>query len=122
MVSVNVSVIKVRDFLMATVPPDPEDETILSMQRKVLEDMARFETRGLILDLSLVETFDSFFARAVIETAQMVALMGGRTIIAGMGVQVAITATQFGLRLGDVETALDVDRALDMLEHDVSER
>jgi rsbT antagonist protein RsbS len=45
----------------------------------------------------------------------MAALMGGRTVIAGMRPSVAITATQLGLTLGSTMTALDVDRALDTL-------
>jgi rsbT antagonist protein RsbS len=45
----------------------------------------------------------------------MVALMGVRTVIAGMRPSIAITATQFGLTLGNTLTALDVDRALDIL-------
>ena len=71
----------------------------------------------MILDISAVETLDSFFARTIAETAQMVALMGGRTVIAGMRPSVAITTTQLGLTLGGAMTALDVDRALDMLNH-----
>ena len=73
------------------------------------------QAKGLILDISTVETLDSFFARTVAETAQMVALMGGRTIIAGIRPSVAITATQLGFTLNNTLTALDVDRALDML-------
>jgi rsbT antagonist protein RsbS len=63
-----------------------------------------------------VETLDSFFARTVVETVQMVALMGGRTVVVGMRPSVAITATQLGLTLGDALTALDMDRALDILD------
>jgi rsbT antagonist protein RsbS len=67
------------------------------------------------MDISSVETLDSFFARTVAETAQMVALMGGRTIIAGMRPAVAVTATQIGLTFGKIETALNVGRALDLV-------
>jgi len=70
---------------------------------------------GVVMDLSVVETFDSFFARTVSETAQMVALMGGRTVIAGMRPSVAITATQLGLTLSNTTTTLNVDLALDLL-------
>jgi rsbT antagonist protein RsbS len=69
----------------------------------------------LVLDISTVQTLDSFFARTVAETVQMVALMGGRTVLAGMRASVAVTATQLGLTVGNTLTALDVDRALDML-------
>src|ERR1043165_10250094 len=109
-----ISVIKVRDMLMVTMPPDPDDATISLLEEKTLTAMEKHESASLVLDISAVETLDSFFARTVSETAKMVALMGGRTIIAGMRPAVAVTATQIGLTLGNIETALNVDRALDM--------
>ena len=111
----SISVIKVRDVLMVTMPADPDDASVSALQMKVLEMMEQYEATGLVLDISAVETLDSFFARTVTETAQMAALMGGRTVIAGMRPSVAITATQLGLTLGHAMTALDVDRALDTL-------
>jgi len=111
----NISVIKVRDLLMVTMPPDPDDPTISALQEKVLNSMEKYEAKGVVLDISAVETLDSFFARTVSETAQMVTLMGGRTIISGMQPAVAVAATEIGLTLGNVETALNVDRALDMV-------
>ncbi len=111
-----ISVIKVRNVLLVTVPPDPDDETVSALQDQVLEAMARHEAKGLVLDISTVQTLDSFFARIVAETVQMVALMGGRTVLAGMRASVAVTATQLGLTLGGALTALDVDRALDLLQ------
>jgi rsbT antagonist protein RsbS len=116
MAAESISVIKVRDVLMVTVPPDPDDETISALQERVLQAMERYDAKGLVLDISTVETLDSFFARTVVETVQMVALMGGRTIVAGMRPSVAITATQLGLTLGEALTALDVDRALSILD------
>ncbi len=111
----NISVVKVRDILLITVPADPDDETVSILQERVLEAMERYETKGLVLDISTVETLDSFFARTIAETSAMVGLMGGQTVIAGMQASVAITVTQLGLSLGNASTALDVDRALDLL-------
>lgn len=110
----NISVIRTRDFLIVGMPADPDDSLIAALQEDVLKAMERHGSRAVLLDISLVETFDSFFARTVSETAQMVNLMGGRTIIVGMRPAVAITATQIGLTLGKIETALDVDRALQL--------
>src|SRR5437588_12481080 len=113
----NISVIRVRDLLMVTMPADPDDPTISALQEKVLSAMEQHEAKGVVLDISSVETLDSFFARTVAETAQMVSLMGGRTIIAGMRPAVAVTATQIGLSLGKIETALNVERALELMNH-----
>ena len=111
----SVSVVKVRDVLMVTMPADPDDATVAALQDQVLKAMEQYWAKGLVLDISAVDILDSFFARTVAETAQMVALMGGRTVIAGMRPSVAITVTQLGLTLGQTLTALDVDRALDLL-------
>lgn len=113
--SAAISVIKVKGILMVTMPPDPDDSTIAALQERVLDSMERNAAKGLILDISAVETLDSFFARTVTETAQMVLLMGGRTVIVGMRPAVAMTATQMGLKLNNIETALTVDRALDLV-------
>jgi rsbT antagonist protein RsbS len=118
----NISVIKVRDILMVTMPSDPDDSTVSALQEKVLAAMERHEAKGIVLDISAVETLDSFFARTVSETAQMVAIMGGRTVIVGMRPAVAVTATQIGLTLGNIQTALTVDRALDLIASGVTPR
>jgi rsbT antagonist protein RsbS len=110
-----ISVMRIRDVLMVAVPQDADDETIASLQERVLDSMDQHRTKGLIVDLSTVETLDSYFARTVVETARMVALMGGKTIVVGMRPSVAVTATQLGLALGDTAAALSVDRALAML-------
>ena len=115
MTETSITVVKVRDVLMVVMPSDPDDATIAALQEKALEAMAEYESKALILDISAVETLDSFFARTVTETAQMVGVMGGRTIVAGMRPAVALTATQLGLALKRVETALDVDQALNMV-------
>ncbi len=109
------SVIKMRDVLMVTIPADPDDSTVSALQESVLDALQRFGAHGGVLDISAVETLDSFFARTIAETAQMIGLMGGRTVLAGMRPSVAVTATQLGLTLGSAITALDVDRALDLL-------
>jgi rsbT antagonist protein RsbS len=117
----NITVIKVRNVLMVAMPAEPDDMTVSNMQEQVLHSMEKYEAKGLVLDISLVDTVDSFFARTIAETAQMVALLGGSTIIAGMRPSVAITVTQLGLTLGNALTALNADCALDMLM-DITER
>ena len=111
----SISIIKVREVLLVTMPPDPDDATVSALQERTLSSMEQQNVRGLILDLSKVEILDSYFARTVAETAQMVTLMGGDTIIVGMRPSVAITATELGVSLGNTRTALTVDRALDMV-------
>lgn len=112
----SISIVTVRKTLMVTVPADPDDATVSALQEEVLAAMQRVEAKGVVLDISSVETLDSFFARTVAETASMVSLMGGRTVVVGMRPSVAVTATQIGITLGGIETALSVERALDLMD------
>jgi|SRR5450759_410379 len=112
-----ITVMKVQDTLIVAMPANPDDATVTALQEQVLQAMEQFNAGGLVLDISAVESLDSFFARTVVETARMVGLMGGATVITGMHPSVAITATQLGFTLRNVMTALDVDRALDILNN-----
>jgi rsbT antagonist protein RsbS len=64
-----ISVVRVRDVLLVTMPADPDDATISALQEKTLDAMDQHTVKGLILDLSKVEIVDSYFARVVAETA-----------------------------------------------------
>ena len=115
MISSNISVLRLGGVLIVTVPSDPDDDTISDLQVRVLQAMEGSPALGLVLDISTVQTVDSFFARTITETVQMVALMGGITVLSGMQASVAVTTTQLGLTLGTIPTALDIDRAMVML-------
>jgi len=117
MTNQNISLVKVRNTLLVTMPADPDDVTVTTIQEEVLGAMEEYRPKGLVLDISAVETLDSFFARTITETSRMVTMMGGQTVIAGMRPSVAITATQLGLTMVGTFTALTVDRALDLLTH-----
>lgn len=110
-----VSIVKVRNVLLVTIPSSPSDRTIDNLQDSILTRMKDVNPEGVILDISLVNIVDSFFARTIEETSAMISLMGGRTVIAGMQPAVAVTAMELGLNFGNVETALNVEKALDVL-------
>ena len=113
---------RLGSILMVTVPSDPDDDTISDLQVRILSSMEGSTALGLILDISTVQTVDSFFARTITETVQMVSLMGGITVLSGMQAAVAVTTTQLGLTLGSIPTALNVDRAIITLQHLLEER
>lgn len=110
-----VSIVKVRNVLLVTIPSSPSDRSIDNLQDSILTKMKDVNPEGVILDISLVNIVDSFFARTIEETSEMISLMGGRTVIAGMQPAVAVTAMELGLNFGNVETALNVEKALDVL-------
>ena len=109
------AVTRVYDVLIATFPNRPTDRAVDDLQQEILQRMDELNPRGVILDISEVTTLDSFFARVIAETADMVSLMGGETIVTGMQPSVAITAAELGFGLGEIETARNTDHALTLL-------
>lgn len=115
------SVIQFQDVLLATVPAHPSDGTITDLQERILteiDDHDADEVAGVILDITPVNIMDSFFARTVAETVEMVELMGVHPVLVGMSPNVAITTTELGYSLGDVDTALNTDAALELIRTD----
>lgn len=108
-------VLRVYDVLVATFPEDPLDHTVDRLQEEVLEQMATQRPRGVILDISTVHMMDSFFARTISETAEMIELMGAEPVIVGIRPAVALTAAELGYDLDGAEKALTTDHALELL-------
>lgn len=108
-------VLRVYDVLVVRFPEDPIDQTIDELQDAVLSRMDSETPRGVILDISTVSIMDSFFARTISETAQMVKLMGAEPVVVGTQPAVALTAAELGYELGRIRKALTTDHALTML-------
>jgi len=109
------AITRVFDVLVARFPSQPTDQAVDELRAAVLAEIEESNPNGVVLDISGVNTLDSFFARVIAETAAMVELMGGTAIVAGMRPSVAITAAELGFDLGGVETARDTDHALSQL-------
>lgn len=114
----HLSVTRVRQNLIATLPPHPSDSTIEKLQERILtriEESNGQPIDGVVLDVAPVQTVDSFLARTIVETAKMVELMGAQPVLVGITPAIAITATELGFGLGDIDTTLSTDAALDKL-------
>ncbi|WP_338729886.1 STAS domain-containing protein [Haladaptatus sp. DJG-WS-42] len=109
---------QVRENLIAALPAHPTDSTIDELQESILTRIDQADTEridGVILDVAPVQTVDSFLARTIVETAKMVELMGVHPVLVGISPAIAITATELGFSLGDIDTALSTDAALDIV-------
>jgi rsbT antagonist protein RsbS len=106
----------IRDILLVSLPIDLTDHELDNLQFQILKILNDKDVNGVILDLSEVDIIDSFFARAIADTAQMIDLMGFRTIVCGMRPNVAITTVELGFEFGDVDFAFNINHAFNLLE------
>ncbi|MGE0135465.1 MAG: STAS domain-containing protein [Dehalococcoidia bacterium] len=109
------SVILVQGNLIVTIPQDVGDNEALDLQVRVNETIEARSPGGLLVDISNLETVDSFLGRLLHDLATGAHLLGAETVVVGMQPAVAMTLVELGLELRGVRTALDADRGLAML-------
>jgi rsbT antagonist protein RsbS len=80
--------------------------------------VGKYRSKGVIVDVTVLDVMDSFATRTVRDLAHMVRLRGARTVIVGIQPEVAFAMVQLGLELGNVATALDLEEALDLLRNE----
>lgn len=102
--------------LFVTVRGAPTDREIAALREDVTALIERHDARGLILDLSGVHLLDTYLTRAIRDLAVLARLMGVETAVCGMRPSVAITIVDMGLALQGVHSALNLERAVELLD------
>ena len=69
----------------------------------------------MVIDVSALGIVDSFIGRMLSNTAEMALLMNASVVLVGISPAVAITLVELGLDLGDVQTAMNLEMAIEML-------
>ncbi|MFE0511047.1 STAS domain-containing protein [Streptomyces sp. NPDC058964] len=115
-----VPVLALGDVLLVSLHGELHDSVAEQLQHDIAHRVARSESTGVVIDVSGVEIVDSFLGRVIAEIAAGARLLAARTVLCGMRPAVAITLVELGLTLPGLVTALDVERALELLRRDAS--
>jgi rsbT antagonist protein RsbS len=111
-----IPIIKIRDYLIVSIQIDMHDRMALQLQTQILEEISRTSAKGVLIDISTLEMVDSFIGRVLSGMASMAAIMDASVVIVGMQPAVAITLVELGLEMPGVETALNMELGIEMLE------
>jgi rsbT antagonist protein RsbS len=108
----SIPILRIGDTLLATIQVDLHDTVVNSFQNDVLEQIEKTSATGLIIDISTLETVDSYVARMLDNTGRMAKLMGTETVIVGMRPAVAATLVRMGYLMTGIRTALSLQEGL----------
>ncbi|MFC9684981.1 STAS domain-containing protein [Streptomyces sp. NPDC056948] len=110
-----VPVLQLGDTLLVTLQGELHDGMAEQLQQDITGRIAHTRVAGVVIDISGVDMVDSFLGRVLAEIAAGAGLLAARTVLAGMRPAVAITLVELGLTLPGLRTALDVERAMELL-------
>jgi len=117
-----VPILKLKDILLTSIQIDLTDEDAIEFQGDVLSEVNRNEAKGIIIDITALDVVDSFMARVLNDTSNMVRLVGCEVVITGMQPSVALTLIEMGRELVNVKTALNLDLGMEKIQQMISLR
>src|SRR5262245_4024896 len=109
-----IPILKIGSTLLASIQVELHDTVVDSFQNDVLEEIEKTGARGLIVDISALETVDSYVARMLANTGKMAKLMGTDTVIVGMRPAVAATLVRMGYFMQGIITAISLDEGYEI--------
>jgi rsbT antagonist protein RsbS len=107
-----VPILKQGDYLIASVQSSLSDGELLQLRDDLVAKVSEVRSKGVIIDVTILDVMDSFSTRILRDIAHMIKLRGAPTVVVGIQPDVAFTMVQLGLSLGQIETALDLEEGL----------
>jgi len=111
----SIPILRTSEFLLVTIQVDMHDRLAMTLQEDLTDQIVRYRSRGVLIDISSLEVVDSFIGRTIGNIAAMSRVLDAETVVVGMRPAVAITLVELGLSLPGVRTALNVDKGMALL-------
>lgn len=111
-----VPILKQGNYLIASIQAALSDADLLRLRDDLAQRVGRFRSKGVIIDVTVLDVMDSFAVRTLRSIGQILKMRGAETVIVGIQPEVAFAMVQLGLSLTDVWTALDLEEALSFLD------
>ncbi len=111
-----VPILKQGQYVIASVQSALTDADLRELREQITERVGRFRSKGVIVDVTVLDVMDSFAVRTLRDLAHMTRLRGAETVIVGIQPEVAFAMVQLGLSLKGVATALDLEEGLAFLD------
>ncbi len=111
-----VPILKQGDYLIASIQAALTDSEVLGLRDDLADQVGKFRSRGIVIDVTALDVIDSFVARSLRTIALTARLRGAETVIVGIQPDVAVAMVQFELNLEPLQTALDLEEGITVLQ------
>lgn len=115
-----VSILRQGPYLIASIHTALDDSEMLRFRGDLIEQIGRYRSRGVIIDVAALDVLDSFAFHTLRTIADIARLRGAHTVVVGIQPEVALAMVQLGMRTGSLVTALDLEEGLEYLHKAVS--
>ncbi len=115
-----IPILKMGQMLLVTIQVDMHDRLAMALQDDLTGRIVREKARGVLIDISSLDIVDSFIGRMISNTAAMARVLDAHTVLVGMQPAVAITLVELGLTLHGVQTALNVEKGVQLLQRQIA--
>jgi rsbT antagonist protein RsbS len=88
---------------------------LVLLRDQLVAKVRQFRSRGVIIDVTVLDIVDSFTARTLRSIAHMTKLLGAQTLVVGIQPDVAMSMVQLGLTLESTVVAMDLEDGLSVL-------
>src|SRR5256885_15534007 len=119
--TVSVPILKQGDVLIASIQAALSDRELAQLHDAFADQVGRFRSRGVIIDVTALDVLDSFATRTLRSIAYTAKLRGANAVVVGIQPDAAFAMVQLGLSLEGVATALDLEEGLAYIR-DVAKR
>ena len=116
-----IPILKLYNYLFVSIQWELDDQTALQFQELLLQRIHETGARGAVIDLTSVDMIDSFIAKVLGDVISMSKMMGVKVVLTGIQPAVAITLVELGIHLQDIDTAIDLEKGLEILQRELGD-
>lgn len=110
-----IPILRMGKFLLVTIQVDLYDRLAINLESDLVQMVSKTSAKGVLIDISALSIVDSFMGRIIGNIGSMSKILGAETVVVGMQPAVAITLIELGLELKGVNTALNVEKGMELL-------
>ena len=117
-----IPILRLGNILLTSFQDGLTDRDANDLQNDLLELAASAETKGVVIDVTALTLVDTYMARMLNVTAQMMRVQGCDVMLTGVQPAVALTLIELGDSIIQIETEVNLETGLAKLKKLIARR